>query len=167
MIHIKRAVYAGSFDPVTNGHLDVIKRASMILDEVIVGVFVNTNKTQSFSPEERVILLKEVTKDIPNVKVESFSGLLVEFMHSKECNLIIRGLRAISDFEYELQIALTNRDIDKNIETIFLMTSSQYCYLSSSIVKEIARFGGNIDDFVPEPIRKKVIEKLLIKKVIE
>ena len=160
---MRRAVYAGSFDPVTNGHLDVIKRASLILDEVIVGVFVNTNKTQSFSPEERVILLKEVTKDIPNVKVESFSGLLVQFMHNKKCNLIIRGLRAISDFEYELQIALTNRDIDKNIETIFLMTSSQYCYLSSSIVKEIARFGGNIDDFVPEPIRQKVIEKLLIK----
>ncbi len=157
---MKRAVYAGSFDPITNGHLDIIHRASEIVDEVIIGVFVNTNKIPSFSAQERVDLIKEVTKDIKNVKVESFEGLLVDFMHQKDCKLIIRGLRAISDFEYELQIALTNRDIDKSIETIFLMTSSQYCYLSSSIVKEIAKFGGNIDDFIAEPIRQKVIEKL-------
>lgn len=160
MIIIKRAVYAGSFDPVTNGHLDVIERASKIVDEVIVGVFVNTSKTPSFSADERVEFLKEVTKDIINVKVESFSGLLVDYMRMKDCNLIIRGLRAISDFEYELQIALTNRDIDNNIETIFLMTSSKYCYLSSSIVKEIAKFGGNIDDFVPLSIKDRVLQKL-------
>lgn len=153
-------MYPGSFDPVTEGHIDIINRASNVVDELIVGVFINTTKNPMFSTEERVNLIKKATKDMPNIKVDSFSGLLVDYMHKKDANLIIRGLRAVSDFEYEFQISLANRKLDKNIETIFFMTDSQYSYLSSSIVKEIARFGGNIDGLIPDIIKKDITQKL-------
>lgn len=156
---MKIGVYPGSFDPITKGHLDIIKRASRLMDKVIVGVFNNTSKVPTFSVEERVEFIKQSVSDIPNVSVESFPGLLIDFMHLKEANVIIRGLRAISDFEHELQMYLTNRQLDKNIETIFFMTSSEYSYLSSSLIKEIASFGGNIDDFVPEPIKERIMQK--------
>lgn len=164
MIIIRRGIYPGSFDPLTKGHLDIIKRASRIMDEVVVGVFINPNKTPTFSVEERVQFIKESTSEIPNIKVESFSGLLVDFMHKEDSNVIIRGLRAISDFEYELQSAIANRTQDRDIETIFLMTSAKYSYLSSSIVKDIARFGGNIEGYVPEILRERVMNKLYTQK---
>lgn len=157
-----RAIYAGSFDPITFGHLDIIKRSSRVVDELIVGVLNNRTKSPLFSAEERVKMLKEVTKDIPNVKVESFTGLLVEFAKSQEANIIVRGLRAISDFDYELQMAQTNRIINPDIDTMFLTTSLEYAYLSSTTVKEVAEFGGNLVPFVPasiiEPMHRRIAE---------
>ena len=143
------AIYPGSFDPVTFGHLDIIHRATRLFDEVIVGVLNNSAKSPLFSAEERVNILKKVTEDIPNLKIKSFSGLSVNF--AKECNakVIVRGLRAITDFEYELQLAQTNRILDKDIDTMFLTTSLEYAYLSSSTVKEAASFGADISEFLP------------------
>lgn len=154
------AIYPGSFDPVTYGHLDIIKRSADLMDEVIVGVLQNNKKTPLFSVEERVNILLEVTKDIENVRVKSFSGLTVNF--AKECHAkaIIRGLRAVTDFEYELQLAQTNHILDKNIDTIFLTTSLEYAYLSSTVVKEAAEFHGDITQFVPEYVAKKMNEKI-------
>lgn len=160
---MKIGVYPGSFDPVTKGHLDIIKRASKFVDEVVVGVLTNTSKAPAFSVEERVDFIKRAVGSIPNVKIESFSGLLMDFVHQKGANVIIRGLRAVSDFEYEFQIALANRRQDRDVETIFLMTSSKYSFLSSSIVKELANFGGNIEGLVPGEILEEVTGKLLIK----
>lgn len=157
---MKTAIYPGSFDPVTYGHLDIIKRAAEIFDELTVSVLNNKLKTPLFSVEERVNILKEATKDIPNVKVESFSGLLVDYAASRNVHVVIRGLRAITDFEYELQNAQTNALLSKGaLDTVFLTTKLEYAYLSSSSVKEIASFNGDISMCVPKFVAKKVYEK--------
>ena len=154
------AVYPGSFDPATYGHLDIIKRASVSFDKVIVGVLHNSAKSPLFSVEERVRILEEATKDLPNVKVDSFSGLLIDYARKKDVHVAIRGLRAITDFEYELQIAQTNRKLSGGeLDTIFLTTSLEYAYLSSSSVKEIAEFHGDISQCVPEFVARLVYEK--------
>lgn len=161
---MKAAIYPGSFDPVTYGHLDVIKRASQIFDELTVSVLNNKLKTPLFSVEERVKILKEAVKDIPNVRVESFSGLLVDYASSRNIHVVIRGLRAITDFEYELQNAQTNAKLSNGaLDTIFLTTSLEYAYLSSSSVKEIASFGGDISMCVPDFVADLVYEKYGIK----
>lgn len=157
---MKRAIYPGSFDPVTFGHLDVIKRAASMFDELIVSVLNNQAKTPLFSVEERVKILEEATKDLPNVKVDSFSGLLIDYAKEKDVHVAIRGLRAITDFEYELQIAQTNRKLSNGaLDTVFLTTSLEYAYLSSSSVKEIAYFGGDISQCVPEFVAKQIRQK--------
>lgn len=157
---MSRAIYPGSFDPVTFGHLDIIRRASKIFDEVIVGILNNPEKSPLFSVEERVKILEEATKDIPNVKIDSFSGLLIDYAKQKGVHVAIRGLRAITDFEYELQIAQTNRKLSNGeLDTMFLTTSLEYAYLSSSSVKEIASFNGDISQCVPDFVGKLVYEK--------
>jgi len=157
---MKSAIYPGSFDPVTYGHLDIIKRAADIVDHLTVAVLNNNTKTPLFSVEERVNILKEVTKDIPNVSVESFSGLLIDYAKQKDIHVSVRGLRAITDFEYELQIAQTNHKLSNGeLDTIFLTTSLEYSYLSSSSVKEIASFNGDISQLVPEYVAKLVYQK--------
>ena len=155
-----RAIYPGSFDPVTLGHLDIIKRASKIVDELIVGVLNNNSKTPLFSVENRVKMLEEVVEDIPNVKVMSFEGLLVDFAKQMEAQIIVRGLRAVTDFEYELQMSQTNMVLDDSIDTIFFTTSLEYAYLSSSTVKEAAYFGADISRFVPESVVDHVYNEL-------
>lgn len=161
---MKKAVYPGSFDPVTLGHIDVIRRAAAVFDELIVSVLNNKEKKPLFSVEERVKILEEATKDLPNVKVDSFSGLLIDYAGKNNIHTIIRGLRAITDFEYELQIAQTNRVLSKEtIDTMFFTTSLEYAYLSSSGVKEIASFGGDITMCVPDFVAKLVYDKYGIK----
>lgn len=155
-----KGIYPGSFDPVTYGHLDVIERSSKLVDELIIGVLNNKAKTPLFSVEERVKMLKEVTKELSNVKIRSFSGLSVDFARECEAGFIIRGLRAITDFEYELQMAQTNRVIAQDVDTLFLTTSLEYAYLSSTTVKEVAAFGGNIDKFVPGYVADCIHEKM-------
>ena len=154
---MKKAIYPGSFDPVTLGHLDIIKRSAALVDHLIVGVLNNSTKTPLFSVDERVNMLKEVTKDIPNVEILSFSGLLVDFAREHNVQAIIRGLRAV--IEYELAMSQTNRVAAPDIDTIFLNTSLKYAYLSSSIVKEMAMYGGDISKFVPESIIDIVRER--------
>ena len=161
---MKRAIYPGSFDPVTNGHVDIILRSSKIVDKLIVGVLNNSAKKSLFSVEERVSMLKELTKDLPNVEVTSFDGLLVDYMREIDASIIVRGLRAVTDFEYELQIAQTNHIENTDIETIFLTTNLQYSYLSSTIVKEFASYGGDISKFVPEQFVDRIYEMYNIKK---
>ena len=158
-----RAVYPGSFDPVTYGHLDIIRRSCHMVDELIVGVLYNKAKMPLFSVEERVRMLEETTKDLPNVKVVPFEGLLVEFARKMEARMVVRGLRAVTDFEYELQMAQTNHKLEPAVETVFLTTSLEHSYLSSTIVKEVAAFGGDISQFVPEAIEAKVREKIIKK----
>lgn len=157
---MKNAIYPGSFDPVTYGHIDIIKRAAEIFDNLTVSVLNNKVKTPLFSVEERVNILCEVTKDIPNVTVASYEGLLVEYCKKTGAGVIIRGLRAITDFEYELQLAQTNRKLGEDVDTIFLTTSLEFAYLSSSTVKEVASFGGDISKFVPPYVAGLVHEKL-------
>lgn len=159
-----KAIYPGSFDPITNGHLDIIERSSKMVDELVVGVLNNSAKNSLFSVEERVSMLKEMTKDMPNVKVDSFDGLLVDFMEQIGATIIIRGLRAISDYEYELQIAQTNHKVNPKVDTVFLTSSLEYAYLSSTIVKEFASYGGDISQFVPEQLVDKIYAKYNIKK---
>ena len=155
-----RAVYPGSFDPVTFGHLDIITRSAKLVDELIVGVLVNNAKSPLFSVEERVKILEKTVENIPNVKVIPFEGLLVEFVRKMEAQLVVRGLRAITDFEYELQMAQTNHKLEPELETIFLTTSLEYSYLSSSTVKEVAAFGGDISQFVPHIVIERMQEKM-------
>ena len=163
-----KAVYPGSFDPMTLGHLDIIERAAAIFDELTVSVLNNKAKTALFSVEERVKILQEATKHLPNVKVDSFSGLLVDYAKQKDTHVSVRGLRAVTDFEYELQIAQTNSKFSGgNLDTIFLTTSLEYAYLSSSTVKEIASFGGDISETVPDFVAKKVYEKFGITERLE
>ena len=159
---MRTAIYPGSFDPVTYGHIDIIKRSAKMVDKLIIGVLSNSSKTPLFSVEERVNMLKEVTKDIPNVEVLSFSGLLVDFARQHKVQTIIRGLRAVTDFEYELAMSQTNRVAAPDIDTIFLNTSLKYAYLSSSIVKEMAMYGGDISKFVPACIIETVRERYSI-----
>lgn len=156
---MKVAVYPGSFDPVTNGHLDIIERASRVCDKVVVGVLNNANKTPMFPAQERVDMLKDVTSDFKNVEVDSFSGLLVDFAKSHGANVIIKGLRTVADFEYEFQMALLNKALNPDIETMFMMTNSKYSYISSSMVKELAGFRGDLTGLVPAQIINKIKQK--------
>ena len=156
---VRKAVYPGSFDPVTFGHLDIMTRAAQTVDELIVGVLQNRAKIALFSVEERVKMLQIITKDLPNVRVESFQGLLVDFAKKQGAGFIVRGLRAITDFDYELQMAQTNRIMAPEIDTIFLTTNLEYAYLSSTTVKEVASYGGDITKFVPDYVAKAVIAK--------
>ena len=161
---MKKAIYPGSFDPVTFGHLDIIERSSKIFDEVVIGVLNNSAKNALFTTEERVSMIQQLVIDYPNVTVDSFEGLLVDYARSIDANVIIRGLRAVTDFEYELQIAQTNHVEYEEIETIFLTTSLQYSYLSSTIVKEFAAYGGDISHFVPEQLIDRIYQKYGIEK---
>ena len=156
---LNRVVYPGSFDPVTNGHLNIIKRAVNIFDEVIVAVFNNPNKETIFSMEKRVKLLKKTAGKIEKVKIDSFTGLTTKYVKSQKACAIIRGLRAVSDFEGEFQMASMNKELDSDIETIFLMTDSKYAFLSSSVVKEVAQFGGKMDNVVPKPVENALLKK--------
>ena len=155
-----KGIYAGSFDPVTLGHLDIIRRSSVMVDELVVSVLRNSEKNPLFSVDERVTMLKEVTKDLDNVTITSFDGLLVDYARDIGANILVRGLRAVTDFDYELSIAQTNRVVNPDIDTIFLATSLEYAYLSSTIVKEIASYGGLIEKFVPENLIQKIYDKL-------
>ena len=157
---MKAAIYPGTFDPATNGHIDIIRRAANVFDEVTVAVLDNKAKTPLFSVDERVNMIKMVLKDIPNVNVVSYEGLLVNYAKENNINVIIRGLRAITDFDYELQMSQTNRKLsDNEVDTIFLTTDLKYAYLSSSTVREVASFNGDISKFVPEKVAKAVYEK--------
>ncbi|WP_341301833.1 pantetheine-phosphate adenylyltransferase [Lysinibacillus sp. FSL H8-0500] len=155
----KIAVVPGSFDPVTLGHLDIINRAADVFDVVYVAVLNNSAKQPLFSVEERMALMAEVTKALPNVRIESSSGLLIDYAKEKNAKAIVRGLRAVSDFEYEMQITSMNRFLDETIETFFIMTKNQYSFLSSSIVKEVAKYGGNVDELVPAYVAQALKEK--------
>ena len=155
----KMAVYPGTFDPVTNGHIDIIKRGKTIFSSIIVAVIEHPKKNTLFTIDERISLLKHAVKDIKNVKVELFDGLLVDYVKNKKAQAIIRGVRAISDFDYEFQMALMNRKLDDNIETVFMIPNEAYSYLSSSLVKEIAQYKGNVDMFVPELVKTRLNEK--------
>ncbi|PPK82137.1 phosphopantetheine adenylyltransferase [Lacrimispora xylanisolvens] len=157
---MKKAVYPGSFDPVTFGHLDIIERSARMCDHLIIGVLNNYSKTPLFSVEERVNMLKSLTSNFANVEVKSFGGLMIDFVRANQADAVVRGLRAVTDFEYELQIAQTNRVIAPEVDTVFLTTNLKYSYLSSSIVKEIASYGGEINAFVPEEIAERVREKI-------
>ena len=158
------AVYPGSFDPATYGHLDIIKRASVSFDKVIVGVLHNSAKSPLFSVEERVNILEKATKDIPNVVIRPFDGLSVNFARENHAQVIVRGLRAVTDFEYELQMAQTNRVLAPDVDTVFLTTSLEYAYLSSTIVKEFASYGGDISQFAPKQLIDKIYAKYHITK---
>lgn len=161
---MKKAIYPGSFDPLTLGHVDIIERSARIVDELVVGVLNNSAKNSLFSLEERVSMIKEMTEHLPNVTVASFDGLLVDYMKEIDATIIVRGLRAVTDFEYELQIAQTNHVENPDVETIFLTTSLQYSYLSSTIVKEFASYGGDISKFVPRQFIDRIYQKYNIIK---
>lgn len=157
----KRALYTGSFDPMTNGHLDIITRASKMFDELVVGVIVNPNKKPLFTQEERVKLIEEVTADLSNVTVECFEGLLADYVNENRFDAVVRGLRATSDFEYEIQMAQMNACLfHKGIESVFLMTSPRYSFISSSMIKEVVSLNGCVDGLVPEIILKEIKAKL-------
>jgi pantetheine-phosphate adenylyltransferase len=153
------AVCPGSFDPVTYGHLDIINRGAKIFDKVIVAVLINSKKNSLFSTEERVELLREATSGIGNVEVDSFNGLLIDYVRKRQAKAVIRGLRAVSDFEYEMQVASINRKLDEEVETFFMMTKNQYSFLSSSIVKEVAKYGASVSDLVPPAVEKALKRK--------
>ena len=157
---MKIAVYPGSFDPVTHGHMDIIRRSASVFDKLIVGVLRNKSKNPSFTVQERVKMIQEVTSDIENVEVVDFDGLLIDFVHKVGAKAIVRGLRAVTDFEYELQMSLTNKVIAPDVETVFLTTNLQYSYLSSSIVKEIASYNGDISHFVDKRVEKAIQDKM-------
>lgn len=156
---MKVAVYPGSFDPITNGHLDIISRASKVFDKVVVGVLINPDKKGMFPINERVELIKRVIEPFNNVSVQSFSGLLVNFMKKNDSNVMIRGLRSVGDFEYELQTSLMNKKLDPDVETVFMMTSLEFSFLSSTAIKQVAVFGGCIKGLVPDEIINDVIKK--------
>lgn len=159
---MKICVCPGSFDPITNGHLDIIERATKLFDKVIVAVLNNTSKKPLFTLEERLDFLRRVLGNREDIEIDSFSGLLIEFMKNKKATAIVKGLRAVSDFEYEFQMALLNKHLASEVETIFMMTNINYSYLSSSAVKELARFGGNIDGLVPDCIKDDVMKKFKV-----
>ena len=154
------AICPGSFDPVTLGHIDIIKRACSTFESVIVVVMYNSAKIASFTAEERVAMIKKSTADIPNVSVEAYDGLLADYAREKNAKAIVKGLRAVSDFEYEFQMALTNKKLNPDAETVFFTTRAENMYLSSSVVREVARMGGDISDFVPECLKQEIIERL-------
>lgn len=156
---MRRAVYPGSFDPVTNGHLDIISRGAALVDELIVAVVTNPSKKPLFTLEERQEILKKTVTDLPNVKIDAFSGLLVDFVRQRQATIILKGLRAVSDFEFEFQMALLNRNLAPEVDTIFLMTADQHAFLSSSSIKEIAQLGGTVARMVPSYVELKLREK--------
>ncbi len=160
MTNNKIAIYPGTFDPITLGHVDIIERSSKLFDQVIVTLAVNVSKKPLFSIDERKEMIRDAVKLLPNVTVEQFDGLLVDFAHQMNASVIIRGLRAISDFEYEFQMALMNRHLAKEITTVFLMPNEKFTYLNSTIIKDVANFGGNIDKFVTKFVSLKLKEKL-------
>lgn len=157
---MKIAICPGSFDPVTLGHLDIISRASGLFDKVIVAVLCNMDKNPSFTVEERMELLRQVTAQYDNVEIDSFQGLLVDYAKEKGAVAVVKGLRAVSDFEYEFQMSMINKKLYADVETVYLNTSQEYMYLSSSVVKQIASFGGDISNFVPEAIHDKIVDRL-------
>jgi len=157
---MRTAIYPGSFDPLTNGHLDVIERAVKLFDHVIIAVAKNESKQPLFTLEERVEMVRTCVKHIPNTEVDTFDGLLVNYANQRKAQAIVRGLRAISDFEFEFQLALMNRKLNEKVETIFMMPKDTYTFLSSRIIKEIARLGGDITAFVPPQVRTVLLEKL-------
>ena len=157
---MKIAICPGSFDPVTLGHLDIISRASRLFDKVIVAVLCNMEKNPSFTVEERMEFLREVTSQYDNVEIDSFNGLLVDYAKEKGAVAVVKGLRAVSDFEYEFQMSMINKKLYPNVETVYLNTSQDYMYLSSSVIKQIASFGGDISNFVPEAIHHKIVDRL-------
>lgn len=161
---MRRVIYPGSFDPITNGHLDVINRAATLFDEVIVAVAFNDQKQGLFSTEERVSLIREASGTMPNIRIARFDGLLMDFARKEQATAVVRGLRAVSDFEFEFQMALMNRKLEPQIETIFLMPAEKYTYLSSRIVKEIARLGGDVSSFVPVSVAKALQAKFAAHK---
>jgi pantetheine-phosphate adenylyltransferase len=154
-----KAVYPGSFDPITNGHLDIIKRCSYVFDEVTVAILVNPNKSGWFSTEERLDQVGRVVKSLPNVKIKSFTGLLVDFMEEEDSDVMVKGLRSMSDFDYEFQMALMNKKLDKTKETMFMMTNSKYSYLSSTAIKQVALFKGHLDGLIPKELEDEVRER--------
>jgi len=156
---MKTAVYPGSFDPVTNGHIDIIKRALNLFGKVVVAVGDNPGKKPTFTTQARIDMIKESIKDLENIEVDSFAGLLLNYVKSKDSTIIVRGLRAVSDFDFEFQRALMNRVVEKSVETVFIMTKEDYVYLSSSVVKEMAMFNGNVNGLVPDIVEKKLREK--------
>jgi len=156
---VRRAVCPGSFDPVTNGHIDIVSRASLLFDEVIVAVGVNKSKSRLFTPEERIDMLSEACRQFPNVKVDSFTGLLTTFCQERDVQAIVKGLRAVSDYEYELQMAQMNSSLAE-IETVFIPTSPEYSFLASSLVKEVATFGGDVSGLVPDFVRERLVKRL-------
>ncbi len=157
---IPAAIYPGTFDPITHGHVDLIGRAAKIVDRLIIAIGVNTKKAPLFDISERMELVGETVKDFKNVEVDSFDGLLMDYARRKQVGVLVRGIRAFSDFEFEFQMALTNRKLAPEIETIFLMPNESYSYLSSSMVREIVEMGGHIDEFVPEPVLRALKERL-------
>ncbi len=159
---MKRGIYPGTFDPITNGHLDLVQRGLRIFDEIIIAVAPSPKKQPLFTLEERLKLIRESVKDLKNVRVEAFNGLLVDYAKSKGGIAIIRGLRAVSDFEYELQMALMNRRLDMSVETVFMMPSEEYSFLTSTIVKEAASFGGSVKGLVPEVVEQALNEKFKV-----
>jgi len=157
---MKKAICPGSFDPITNGHLDIIERASRVFDELIVGVLVNPEKKCLFSVDERIKQIRNIVRDLPNVRVEKFSGLLVHLMDKEGAEVIVKGLRSVSDFEYEFQMAAMNNKLDPSKETLLMVTKAKYCFLSSSSVKQVAMLGGSIKGLVPEEIIPEIIRKI-------
>ena len=158
------AIYPGSFDPVTNGHVDIVRRGRALFDQIIVAILHNPKKESLFSPEERMDMLQKSMKDIPGVSFDTFGGLLVDYAHQRGAHAILRGMRAVSDFEYEFQLALMNRKLDRDIQTVFLMTGLRWIFTSSSIIKEAAQFGGDISDMVPAVVNRKIKEKFSVQK---
>ncbi len=158
------AIYPGSFDPVTNGHIDIVRRGMTLFDEIIVAILLNPNKKALFSLDERLDMLRETMKDIEGVSFDTFGGLLVDYAHRRGAQAILRGMRAVSDFEYEFQLALMNRKLDRDIQTVFLMTGLRWIFTSSSIIKEAAQFGGDVSDMVPPIVNRKIKEKFNLKK---
>jgi len=156
----RRAIYPGSFDPVTNGHVDIIERGLRVFDEIVVAVLENPKKAPLFSTKERVIMIRDLFSGQENISVRSFRGLLVDFARNQKIRVVIRGLRAISDFEYELQMALMNRNLAPDVETFFMMPNVKYSFLSSNLVKEMVTLGGSVDEFVPEPVARKLRDKI-------
>ena len=157
---MKRAIYSGSFDPMTNGHLDIMRRASRMFDELTIGVVHNPNKTPLFSVEERVAMIESATSDLGNVSVDSFTGLLADYVNENKFDAVVRGLRATSDFEYEIQMAQMNAELfDKGIESVFLMTSPEYSFISSSMIKEVVSLGGNVENLILEIVLTEIKKK--------